>query len=217
MAWRKVNQPKAKAYARMSGVDTGIDPMAMMPDEIPDEHIVTVEERRISVDYQTIIQDNMGTDVLILNLDGEWDGLSTVVYCGYTGDLKEYAWSGSPIKLPVYGSTGSLDLTVVGLSPDGKTRLVTAEAKGVLTVIRAGEHDGSVPSEDQPDLLGQILAAKGDAEDAADAANSAAADASEAAQEARDAAGAISENLQYYFGRDVVGDVSYLTLYEEEE
>lgn len=59
--------------------------------------------------------------------------------------------------------------------------------------------------------------AAGAADEATSAAQAAATDAEAAAQEARDAAGAISEDLSYYFGRETVGDVSYLTLYEDEE
>lgn len=59
--------------------------------------------------------------------------------------------------------------------------------------------------------------AAGAADEATSAAQAAATDAEAAAQEARDAAGAISEDLSYYFGREMVGDVSYLTLYEDEE
>lgn len=212
--WRKVGESPRPMMARAA---SEVQPLAQVVGDIPDEHVITVAERRVSVDYPTIIQNNMNTDTVDLVLDGEWDGMSVVCYIGHPGDLWEFEWEGEPFTLPVYDATGSIDVTVVGLSADGKTRLVTVEAKGVMNVIKSGEFKGSVPPEDQPDLLGQILAAKGEAEDAADAANSAAADASEAAQEARDAAGAISEGLQYYFGRDVVGDVSYLTLYEEEE
>ena len=212
--WRKAGESPRPMMARAAAE---VQPLAQVVGDIPDEHVITVAERRVSVDYPTIIQNNMNTDTVDLALDGEWDGMSVVCYIGHPGDLGEFEWEGEPFTLPVYDTTGSIDVTVVGLSADGKTRLVTVEAKGVMNVIKSGEFEGSVPPEDQPDLLGQILAAKGDAEDAAEAANSAAADASEAAQEARDAAGAISENLQYYFGRDVVGDVSYLTLYEEEE
>lgn len=213
--WRKAGDSARPMAARAAAAE--VQPLAQVVGDIPDEHVITVAERRVSVDYPTIIQHNMNTDTVDLSLDGEWDDMSVVCYIGHPGDLGEFEWEGKPFTLPVYDTTGSIDVTVVGLSADGKTRLVTVEAKGVMNVIKSGEFEGSVQPEDQPDLLGQILAAKGDAEDAADAANSAAADASEAAQEARDAAGAISEDLQYYFGRDVVGDVSYLTLYEEEE
>ena len=242
--------------------------MAQVVGDIPDEHVVTVAERRISVDYPTIIQNNMNTDTIDLVLDGEYDGLKVLIYVGPTGNPVELEWEGEPITLPasLALNVGGLDVSVVGISSDGKTRLVTAEAKSVLNVIKSGEFEGSIPVDDQPDLLGQILQAKEDAEDAAqtattaastansaasnansaassansaasaantaatnanskasaaqaaaEGADEAAADALAAAQEARDAAGAISENLQYYIGRDEVGDISYITMYEEEE
>lgn len=259
-----LKRSRAALAAIPASLEQGVSPLAQVEGDIPDEHVVTVRERRVSVDYPTIIQDNMATDTLKLDLDGEWDGMQVLVYVGYAGDLDEYQWKGQPITLPVYSNPGSLDVTVVGMSDDGKIRLVTAEAKDVLTVIRAGEHDGSVPEEDRPDLLAQILAAKEDAEEAAQTATSAAssataaassangaatgansaasaanaaaananskasaaqtaaegadeaaADALAAAQEARDAAGAISEDLTFYFSREVIGDKSYIVLHEE--
>lgn len=211
---RAASARMALAAAAPAGA-AGAQPLAQVEGDIPDEHVVTVRERRVSVDYPTIIQDNMATDTLKLDLDGEWDGMQVLVYVGYAGDLDEYQWKGQPITLPVFSNPGSLDVTVVGMSDDGKIRLVTAEAKDVLTVIRAGEHDGSVPEDDRPDLLAQILAAKEGAEDATSSANAAAADAEAAAQEARDAAGAISEDLTFYFSREVIGDKSYIVLHEE--
>ena len=234
-----------------------VQPLAQVEGDIPDEHVVTVRERRVTVDYPTIIQDNMATDTLRLDLDGEWDGMQVLVYVGYTGDLDEFQWNSEPITLPVYTNAGSLDVTVVGMSSDGKIRLVTAEAKAVMTVIKAGEHEGSVPEADRPDLLAQILAAKEGAEDAtaaantaasaantaaenadakataansaasaaneaataangaATAANAAASDASDAAEEARAAAGMVSQDKTIFLGYDTVGDVSYLTLYDQ--
>lgn len=212
--WRKAGESHRPMMA-MAAAE--VQPLAQVVGDIPDEHVITVAERRVSVDYPTIIQNNMNTDTIDLVLDGEWDGMSVVCYIGHPGDLSEFEWKGKPFTLPVYDTTGSIDVTVVGLSADGKTRLVTVEAKGVMNVIKSGEFEGSVPPEDQPDLLGQILAAKGDAEDAAQAANAAAEDALDAAQEARDAAGAVSKNLKFYIGRDSVGNMEYLTLYEEEE
>lgn len=205
--WRTVERPSTLS----------VEPRAQVEGDIPDVHVIAVRERRVTVDYPTIIQHNVNTDTIELDLDGEWDGMSVVCYIGHPGDLGEFEWEGTPFTLPVYDTTGSIDVTVVGLSADGKTRLVTVEAKGVMNVIKSGEFEGSVPPEDQPDLLGQILAAKGEAEDAAEAANAAAEDALDAAQEARDAAGAVSENLKFYIGRDSVGNMEYLTLYEEEE
>ena len=241
-------------------------PTAQVIGDIPDEHVVTVAERHITVDYPTIIQNNMNTDTIDLVLDGEYDGLKVLIYVGPTGNPMELEWKGTPITLPatLAVNVGGLDVSVVGLSSDGKTRLVTAEAKNVLNVIKSGEFEGSIPVDDQPDLLGQILQAKEDAEDAAqtattaastansaasnansaassansaasaantaatnanskasaaqtaaEGADEAAADALAAAQEARDAAGAISEDLSFYFSREVIGDKSYIVLHEE--
>ena len=183
--WRKAGESPRPMMARAAAE---VQPLAQVVGDIPDEHVITVAERRVSVDYPTIIQNNMNTDTVDLVLDGEWDGMSVVCYIGHPGDLGEFEWEGKPFTLPVYDTTGSIDVTVVGLSADGKTRLVTVEAKGVMNVIKSGEFEGSVPPEDQPDLLGQILAAKGEAEDAAQNATTAASTANSAASKANSAA-----------------------------
>ena len=183
--WRKAGESHRPMMARAAAE---VQPLAQVVGDIPDEHVITVAERRVSVDYPTIIQNNMNTDTVDLVLDGEWDGMSVVCYIGHPGDLREFEWEGKPFTLPVYDATGSIDVTVVGLSADGKTRLVTVEAKGVMNVIKSGEFEGSVPPEDQPDLLGQILAAKGEAEDAAQSATTAASTANSAASKANSAA-----------------------------
>ena len=177
--WRKAGESPRPMMA-MAAAE--VQPLAQVVGDIPDVHVITVAERRVSVDYSTIIQNNMNTDTIDLVLDGEWDGMSVVCYIGHPGDLGEFEWEGTPFTLPVYDTTGSIDVTVVGLSADGKTRLVTVEAKGVMNVIKSGEFEGSVPPEDQPDLLGQILAAKEEAEDATNAANSAAESANSAVE-----------------------------------
>jgi hypothetical protein len=46
---------------------------------LPDNHVVTVTERSLSVDIPELIQNNIKTDTVTLELDAEWDGISPVI------------------------------------------------------------------------------------------------------------------------------------------
>lgn len=161
--------------------------LAQVEGEIPDVHVISVRERRVSVDYPTIVQHNVNADLIELDLDGEWDGLSVVLLLGECPHATELAWTGEPITLPssLAESTGGIDVSVVGYSADGETRLVTAEARNVLNVIKSGCLVGEVPDDDTPDLIGQLVAAGDAANQAASSANTAAEAASAAAEAAR--------------------------------
>ena len=172
--------------------------LAQVEGDIPDVHVIAVRERRVTVDYPTIIQNNVNTDTIELDLDGEWDGMSVVLVLGPCGGATELAWHGEPLTLPsaLAEDTGGIDVSVVGYSADGETRLVTVAAPSLLNVIKSGCTVGEAPGNETPDLIGQLVAA-GDAANkaaqsanaAADAANGAAGTANTAASAANTAAG----------------------------
>lgn len=165
---------------------------AQVVGDIPDVHVITVRERRVTVDYPTIIQNNVNTDTIELDLDGEWDGMSVVLLLGECPDATELAWHGEPITLPsaLAERTGGIDVSVVGYSADGETRLVTVDAQSVLNVVKSGCTVGEAPAEETPDLIGQLVAAGDAANKAAQAANTAATAANGAAGKANTAASA---------------------------
>ena len=263
MAWRKASVPKKNTLMRA----------AVLADEneIPDNHVLTVRDRVLSTDLQRIVQNNVKTDTVTLDLDGEWDDCT--VYVTFNDETSQSGpwsleWEGQPLTIPsaIGAVVGPVAVSVVGYGSDGELRLVTESAPQLLNVVKSGYVEIVDDNEENKDILSQMVAAGQKAEDAAEAANmaataatsaassansaassasnaagsanaaatnannkadvaqtaansanQAAADAISAAQEARDAAGAISENLQYYIGRDLVGNFDYLTLYEEEE
>ena len=158
--------------------------------DIPDVHTATVSERRISVDLPGLIANNVRTELLKLDLDGEWDGVSVV--CNFAtarGDVWQVAYTGEPVAIPAeaMAEVGPVDLSIVGYSPDGEMRLVTAESKGTFEVEASGYVDGETPPEATPDLLGQLVAA-------ADAATAAVSDA-QGAQAAYEALESQAEQL----------------------
>ena len=166
--------------------------LAQVVGDIPDVHVITVRERRVTVDYPTIIQTNVTTDTIELDLDGEWDGMSVVLVLGPCGGATELAWHGEPLTLPsaLAEDTGGIDVSVVGYSADGETRLVTVAAPSLLNVIKSGCTVGEAPAEETPDLIGQLVAAGDAANKAAQAANAAATAANGAAGTANTAASA---------------------------
>lgn len=180
--WRTVERPSTLS----------VQPRAQVVGDIPDAHVITVRERRVTVDYPTIIQNNVNTDVIELDLDGEWDDMSVVLVLGPCGGATELAWHGEPVTLPsaLAEDTGGIDVSVVGYSADGETRLVTVAAPSLLNVIKSGCTVGEAPADETPDLIGQLVAAGDAANKAAQAANTAATAANGAAGTANAAASA---------------------------
>ena len=187
--WRKVGESPRPMMARAAAE---VQPLAQVVGDIPDVHVISVRERRVTVDYPTIIQNNVNTDTIELDLDGEWDDMSVVLVLGPCGGATELAWHGEPLTLPsaLAEDTGGIDVSVVGYSADGDTRLVTVAAPSLLNVIKSGCTVGEAPGDETPDLIGQLVAAGDAANKAAQSANAAATSANKAAGAANTAASA---------------------------
>lgn len=168
-------------------------------DDIPELHTIKVRNRRIQVDYPTLVQNNVKTDTVTLDLDGEWDGLQVVINLGECGKGAELAWSGIPVTIPASLMTqiGSVPASVVGYSSDGAVRLVTAAANTAFSVISSGCVEQADPPEDPTSIMGQLLEAADNANNAASAATTAADAANTAAgsaNKAKDAANTAAES-----------------------
>lgn len=129
---------------------------------LPDNHVITIREREISVDFTQLIQNNIKTDTVTLDLDAEWDGIHPVILFGSSEEYGVCAvdYTGDPVHVPASAMehVGPLDLSVMGLDDSGSVRLVTIAAPGTFEVVESGEYIGEI-SEDDACLLGQILAA----------------------------------------------------------
>lgn len=138
---------------------------------LPDNHVITVSERVISVDNTELVQNNIATDTFTLVLDAEWDGITPVVI--FTNDQGNYqvAYENAPTKIPAaaMAGIGAVEVSVFRLDSTGAVRVVTKAAPNTMNVVKSGKFVGEVSSDDAS-LLGQILAA-------AEAANEAAANA----------------------------------------
>ena len=185
MTWRKASVPKKNTLMRA----------AVLADqnEIPDNHALTVRDRVLSTDLERIVQNNVKTDTVTLDLDGEWDDCT--VYVTFNDEAARSGpwsleWKGQPLTIPpaIGAVVGPVAVSVVGYGPDGELRLVTEAAPSLLDVVKSGYVEIVDDNEENKDILSQMVAAGKKAEDAAEAANAAASAANTAAASANTAA-----------------------------
>ena len=160
------------SFVKASG---GIAPNSADPgEEFPFLHTITVVDRVVSVDKAELVQNNIKTETVTLNLDSEWEGLSTVINIGNEKPVS-VIWSGEPVTIPaeLMTTVGSLDVSVVGYGDDGGIRAVTKQAKSVFNVVASGFVEGDEAVPDPTTLLGQLIQAADNANQAADRFNQA--------------------------------------------
>lgn len=187
MTWRKASVPKKNTPMRA----------AVLADqnEIPDNHALTVRDRVLSTDLERIVQNNVKTDTVTLDLDGEWDDCT--VYVTFNDETARSGpwsleWKGQPLTIPsaIGAVVGPVAVSVVGYGPDGELRLVTEAAPSLLDVVKSGYVEIVDDNEENKDILSQMVAAGKKAEDAASAANTAKKNADTATSRANAAASA---------------------------
>lgn len=185
MTWRKASVPKKNTHMRA----------AVLADEneIPDNHVLTVRDRVLSTDLRRIVQNNVKTDTVTLDLDGEWDDCT--VYVTFNDETARSGpwsleWKGQPLTIPsaIGAVVGPVAVSVVGYGSDGELRLVTEAAPSLLDVVKSGYVEIVDDNEENKDILSQMVAAGKKAEDAAEAANAATSRANAAASAANTAA-----------------------------
>lgn len=185
MTWRKASVPKKNTLMRA----------AVLADEneIPDNHVLTVRDRVLSTDLERIVQNNVKTDTVTLDLDGEWDDCT--VYVTFNDETAQSGpwsleWKGQPLTIPpaIGAVVGPVAVSVVGYGSDGELRLVTEAAPSLLDVVKSGYVEIVDDNEENKDILSQMVAAGKKAEDAAEAADAAATSATSAASSANSAA-----------------------------
>lgn len=146
------------SFVKASG---GLTPNSADPgEEFPFLHTITVVDRVVSVDKPELVQNNIKTETVTLNLDSEWDGLSTVINIGNKKPVP-VIWSGEPVVIPaeLMTTVGSLDVSVVGYGDDGGIRAVTKQAKSIFNVVASGFVEGDEAVPDPTTVLGQLVQA----------------------------------------------------------
>lgn len=152
---------------------------------MPTNHVISIRDQRVSVCDARVVAGSNDFDTFTVDADAEWDGLSIVVAFGSGDSRVLVSYGGAPAEIPrqVISSPGWLEVSVVGYGAGGEVKATTVAAPHAINVLP----DGQVPDNpypDSPDLLGQLVAAAGDAREATSAANEAAERAEEAAQAA---------------------------------
>lgn len=150
-------------------------------------HTLVVRDHRISCCDRDMVQHGMGHDAISLDLDAEWDGLTITVVVGECDAAYDAVWQGEPWVLPAVSlfEAGWLPVTVVGRDDTGTVRVVTERCDRLLRVVASGCVDGSVPPEDAPDILHELLGAAEDARESAEGADAAAESAQQWAERAQ--------------------------------
>lgn len=145
-------------------------------EEFPFLHTITVIDRVVSVDKPELVQNNIRTETVTLNLDSEWEGLSCLINIGNDDTPTSLIWSGQPVTIPAELMTdiGTLNVSVVGYGDDGALRAVTKKADSMFTVVASGYVEGDEPVPDPTTILGQLVEAADNANDAAERADAAA-------------------------------------------
>ena len=163
------------SFVKASG---GITPNSADPgEEFPFLHTITVVDRVVRVDKPELVQNNIKTETVTLNLDSEWEGLSTVINIGNKKPVS-VIWSGEPVVIPaeLMTTVGSLDVSVVGYGDDGGIRAVTKKATSIFNVVASGFVEGDEAVPDPTTILGQLTEAADRANRAADRFNQASED-----------------------------------------
>lgn len=188
---------------------------------LPDNHVITIRERELSVDFPELIQNNIKTDTVTLDLDAEWDGLNPVII--FTPDTwnsegVSVAYFGDPVHIPADAMDESCTLacSVCGVDASGEVRAVTKAAPDAFRVVASGDYVGKV-TEDDAGLLGQLLDAVDKVDEAQENSSTAVENANTAVEQANNAIAAankaisaidqvihqISMNKPYLYGRDI--------------
>lgn len=163
------------SFVKASG---GITPNSADPgEEFPFLHTISVVDRVVSVDKPELVQNNIKNETVTLNLDSEWEGLSTVINIGNKKPVS-VIWSGEPVVIPaeLMTTVGSLDVSVVGYGDDGGIRAVTKKATSIFNVVASGFVEGDEAVPDPTTILGQLTEAADRANQAADRFNQASED-----------------------------------------
>lgn len=171
-------------------VNQPITPASAEPgEEFPFLHTITVVDRVVSVDNPELVQNNIRTETVTLNLDSEWDGLSCIINIGSGKTPTSLIWSGQPVIIPAELMTdiGTLNVSVVGYGDNGTVRAVTKKADAMFVVAASGYVHDDNPVPDPTTILGQLIQAADNANQAADRFNQASEDIGDISDAAIDA------------------------------
>ena len=82
-------------------------------------HVITIRNRRITVDNPTLIKGCRNSDTITLDTDEEWDGKTITVYVGSEEHQVRAQYDGTPMSIDIDFPTGYLPVMVEGETRDG--------------------------------------------------------------------------------------------------
>ena len=131
----------------------------------------TVRQRKIHVKNPvTVIQNGIGVDWLILDMDDEWQEMESIVAVFTNGETaKEMLHTfGQPVQVPweCLAQTGLLSVSVTGYV-GGEKVMTSMKPDSFWNVVQNGPVTGDTPMEPTATLYEQVLAAAGSANSAA--------------------------------------------------
>lgn len=157
-----------------------------------------VQDRTISVDNMSVVQNNVSIDSFVLTLDSEWDDVQSVkvvFYCKSATKEVQYVEGGIDIPWEITEYTDGFMVTVVGYFANGD-RLVTRKMKNYISVDESGLVEGEEAGEATKDIYQSLVDAAINANDAADTAITSATNADAAAQTASTIAESIRQRAE---------------------
>lgn len=82
-------------------------------------HVITIRNRRITVDNPTLIKGCRNSDTITLDTDEEWEGKTITVYVGSEEHQVRARYDGQPMSIDIDFPTGYLPVMVEGETQDG--------------------------------------------------------------------------------------------------
>lgn len=82
-------------------------------------HVITIRNRRITVDNPTLIKGCRNSDTITLDTDEEWEGKTITVYVGNDDHQVKAVYDGQPMSIDIDFPTGYLPVMVKGETQDG--------------------------------------------------------------------------------------------------
>lgn len=99
-------------------------------------HVITIRNRRITVDNPSLFKGSRNTDTITLDTDEEWDGKTITVYVGSEDHQVKAVYDGEPMSIDIDFPIGYIPVLVKGETPDG---IIYSEQANHAFRVKAGK------------------------------------------------------------------------------
>lgn len=103
------------------------------------EHVLTINNRKISCDNDKIIANGAKSDILKIKTDEEWLDCKLVLILYTSDDIYACIYDGDFVYIPekLLSTSGYLSASIIGQKDDGY-RITTKKAQNLLNVVSSG-------------------------------------------------------------------------------